>query len=415
MTSNIQKLLSAGLILVLLIAMGTTALRLLRSKNVERHLHVDLILTAEAVPGKVLRVGSKRGATVEYTCTSADAAVAVLAATSDLGQPTIRVNAGIGTDENGSRFSTGVHTVGDFTFVTIHKGYSHIPRTVSVPLTFVALKDNYSRAATGFLLEFKKFALPVRAISAPSGVALIQAEKHVYAQYIEDKRTLLIKTPGSKNLSYRILARSFESEENLKLATVESPFTLGVYDDQSDALEVQLETQKVTKKIVEVTYKDAEVRTIRGLRVLWFPTTEQTGMINGEMSSIQQTDPASPSITLLNRSKGEVSIDLDPSLHARAQKSDVVLVKISPSLDEMGLDSLGVDIKSLGFHEVKKARGNLKRPHLDHIPTLTLQFAIVGFDKVPGPIYTIPVHPIPTDPSAPKSKIRGDWSRGPQG
>ena len=226
---------------------------------------------------------------------------------------------------------------------------------------------------------------------------------------------MLIKTAGSKNLSYRILARSFESEENLKLATVESPFTLGVYDDQSDALEVQLETQKVTKKIVEVTYKDAEVRTIRGLRVLWFPTTEQTGMINGEMSSIQQTDPASPSITLLNRSKGEVSIDLDPSLHARAQKSDVVLVKISPSLDEMGLDSLGVDIKSLGFHEVKKARGNLKRPHLDHIPTLTLQFVMVGFDKVPGPIYTVPVHPIPTDPGAPKSKIRGDWSRGPQG
>ena len=377
---------------VMVIIGATVALKAIVKPKHRGRFRIDLITTVAGSQGKILKINDNKGGVAEYPCGPADAAVAVLSVSNDLQGSAIRLEAQTGKDENGSRYSVGLHKVSSFFFVTVHKGFSHIPRSVTVKLWVYAMKDERVQSYTSYNLTFKQFALPVRTVVPLTGPDLIEAEKHAYAEYVLDRQDLIVNIPPTERSGYEVLAKSFQSNENMKIALDENPVAQSVYDDQSDAVMVSLRSSKPTESTWNLTYRGAEVRVVEGRRFLWFPKTESSGLLNHEKSSIQETSANWNGIKMKNRSDGEIKINVAPSGQFRSPLDVVSLDRISPSLEEIGLSSVGIDIPSLGFHLSKRSAPNLKLGTMKKIPKLTLQFTVKGMRTIPGATYRLPVH-----------------------
>ena len=386
MTIQNPKLLIFGLAIVV-IASAVFALKSIVKPKVQGHILIQFVTAAEASRGRILKINDENGAAAEYKCGPADAAVAALTAVSDVRGSTMRLEAQTGVDENGSRYSVGLHKEGKFFFVTVHRGFSHIPRTVNVDLWFSAIRDDRVQTRTTYKLQFKRFAPPVRVISPLSGPKLVEAEKHAYAEYVVDRQSIVVDVAPRDHAGYVLLARSFQNDENIRISLAENPLAQGIYDDQSDAVLVELRSSRPTESWWNVSYKNAEIHIVDGHRVLWFPKTEATGLLNNETSSIHQTNTRPE-----NTFTSEINISVSPRLRLRSPLDVLSLESISPSLEEMGLESLQVDVNSIGLHVVKKSNPGSKTKTIDKVPNLTLRFKAIGNATSLLATYALPIH-----------------------
>lgn len=378
---------------------AAVALKAIVKPKIKGRFRIDLITTVAGTQGKILKINDDKGGVAEYPCGPADAAVAVLSVSNDLKGSAIRLEAQTGQDENGSRYSIGLHKVSSFFFVTVHKGFSRIPRSVTAKIWIYAIKDERVLSHTSYSLTFKQFALPVRTVVPLTGPGLIEAEKHAYAEYVLDRQDLIVNIPPTEQSGYEVLAKSFQSNENMKIALDENPVAQSVYNDQSDAVLVALRSSRPTESTWHLTYHDAEIRDVEGRRFLWFPKTESSGLINHEKSSIQETSANWNGIKMKNRTSGEIKINVAQRGPFRSPLDVVSLDKVSPSLEEMGLNSVDIDIPSLGFHLSKRSALSSKPGAKNKIPKLTLQFTVRGVRTIPGATYPLPVHRVQSSQS----------------
>lgn len=374
-------------------------------KPVHHQYRVDLIAETEATPGKVIRAKSPGAAQPEYRCSPQDAAVAIVYVTDSSptpGSPTIEI--GPAKDPEGHIYSTASHYFDRLIFVTIVKGFSKAPKSITFPVSVTepqqfnsTITANYKRPKPNIVVPItvKKIVPPRQYVSVPSANEAKEAEKTAIAEYVESAKSLQVKVkekaPPGFYAQALIVATSFSPEHSINISSET--------DGEQDAVKVRLTQYRRHSTQAVLTYNNAEIRTVNGIRLLVLPSGQTIGRLLGLDAFIKPLTESSFSLNRLKHSFGILAVRLPIAVgqHLPEQRH-IESIDVSPSVDSMGLDWVQLSIDSLAYSTYLKPAGATKPSAMTVIPKLTLTIHLTNDVEVSSKDLTLPVHHVKDDP-----------------
>ena len=263
-----------------------------------RRFNYELLTQQAASPGKVVRAVKDGKVLASYTCTSQDAAVAFLF---DSQEPTSEkpemfgLPADIGTgqawDEQNHAYPIRCLQKGALIRLRVPRGYSKKPKTVSFRV-FDGLDTSTSIPKLKSIV-LDQFAEPERSIppltmkEIKSADDILRIDSYFYSNWVGYTNMKLAPHVQSE------LQKNNESWTEDLLSTAFCPEgtdepEFDRYRSQLDVIKVRINRIRHRKRVITLTYRNAQIVTIDGERVLQFPTTQQVGMLEDAQASIDK-------------------------------------------------------------------------------------------------------------------------------
>ena len=365
---------------------------------------VEILAEDEAMSGKTIRVKGPDGSEVfKYVCTPEDAAVAVFTFGEKVKGTPLPAIVRSARDSERNDYQASITTKGPINVVCIKRGFAVKPKTVDVKITSSFHSENTS------VIHISKFAEPVRVLTPPTGSAAVAVEKIATAKLNRDQGQVDVKIvhplppdideyATTKDTSY---GRYGEGRGRI----VSSEW------NGLDAIEVMLKRYRRVPHDFEFHYKNAKIVTANGRNYLWLPDKQ----LMGEMQGLGVTGYTKAPIDRQKQNAAPIpsneSLELlwsaIPSPKTKPIPLDIILdtrpgevIGISPSVEEMGFDSLQLELATInvknvsrgGFRSILKAKTKAGRPKVSDIPDLTIRLRISNRVKVSTKTIVLPVH-----------------------
>jgi len=360
-------------------------------KPVHHQYRVDLISQEEAQPGKIVRATIDGLTQHDYKCSSQDASVAVVYVTDSVPGFVPNITVGQAKDPAGNRYATNLHLFNNLAFVTIYKGFSNIPKSITLPMQV---------SGVVFPITVTKIAPPERAFEPPSALEVKEAEKKVVAEYVEAHKGIFLRVTKDPAHGFyrgaRILASDFCPETDWE--------GTGPWQQQTSSIpswvKVQVARYRMNGGLTTLTYKNAQVRIINGKRVLLFPSKQNIGKLHGWNAFVNSLTESAYRDVKLKHSVGVIAIhfpELDNGQHSIGT-FEARSVSLIPNVEDLGLDWVEVNMDNLRIRLRIEAKHASQVGHSLTIPELKIRFDQAQSVKVASQILIVPVHRVKNDP-----------------
>jgi len=403
MKKPLLTLQSLGAVIVVLVAIGALV-KVMKANEPQKPIqHVDPFRTWEitllneeaAAPGKVVQAVKDGRVVGTYTCTAQDQAVAWVydegGNHNEISQPETQP-----IDEKNRHYQLSTDVKGPLVRIVVPRGHSVKPSSLAV--TFHRYNQDSKSQVVAKVITLTKFADPIRVLPTPSPSAAKAAESIVTA-------TCTTRPDGYSDVSIvtnpPMLKALRERHEYFSLTELSSSFfpegptppNLFSICDDTDAVKVAVSHYKTVETTVYLTYHNAQVVSVNGLRALRFPTTQEIGSVLDAKATIQKLMPIINQKSAHASSIGELLVRLERLPHQSADGNPTAsFASISPSVDSLGLDLLRFRLGDITCGEDLQGHRHLGQPSITTIPELKIGIHISRNVKISSQTYVVPVH-----------------------
>ncbi|MDR3690709.1 MAG: hypothetical protein P4L46_15125 [Fimbriimonas sp.] len=378
-----------------------------------------LLAQAAASPGKVIPAVKDGRVLASYTCTPQDGAIAWLYdyASTQTVQGSVVVGApvpGYGYVDGGPVVADGrgrplpdwVQQKGPLKLVVIPRGYATKPAGVRVLVADGLTPDSFET------IPISAFAEPIQCLAKPSVDETASAEESLgltaVCEVIDGESDWIqLQDRQHRDVGGRIIRSSF---------CPEGLFDPRNYGRETDAVEVLTEDRKEVDSFETLTYRNAQISDVNGIRALRLPTTQVVGHVLDATATIQKLMPFSNQRPGHASANGDMFIRLDRKTHPRRDGIPTAEVDgISPSVDELGLDLLRLRIGDSGTGVDLVGTRGIHRIGPHTIPVLTIKIRIRNWVIQKSKRYVLAVHHVhrPKPPPVPRVAGFGQPMPGP--
>lgn len=352
-------------------------------KKIRHNLSVQLIQQYAAVPGKLIEATEAGDRTRTYRCSAEDAAVAVVRVTDSVPGFVPTTLFGTPKDPEGHQYFVNPSAYGNLYFLTIVRGFSKRPKSISIPVRIYVGALRSEPDAT-FSIAITQIAEPIRVVFPPSPTQTRALAKFAKAEAINGGVYVTMKAKTAKPGFYapQVLSTSFCPSQQVGSPTY-----------QPDAVKARIDEYRTDATEYTLIYKNAQVHDFDGKRVLVLPTAQTVGKIAGADASVDALPATKYHSGHLAHSLGFVSVRVPelPVSPSALYKPRASLVRMSPSPEQMGLDFVQLQVPAMEFTEMVKARAGALKWSPEVIPEIKLVFKIMTDTKVGSRVVVLPV------------------------
>ncbi len=362
---------------------------------------VDVLAQEEATPGKIIRISGASGAeALKYTCTADDAAIAVFTIRDKESGEAIPAMIKSAKDTNQRDYSASISVGGPICVLSLKREFAVKPKVVNVNVG-----NGHVLGSKEVTIPLSKIADPVRLFVPPRGAKAAAAEKIARATFVRDRKYIDVKV-------VRPLPPDMVEYVDL-LDTSFGPAIMGfgILADCPDAVRVRLRRYRRIPIEYELIYKNAKVLHLNGTNFLSLPTKQLMGEMEGLGVMGGNRAPAEKGKSARKNLPSNQQLDLAwsvipfPKTHATLQDpnggySMGQVAAISPSIEDMGLDSLRLNLASgnidnryrAGLSAMIKATKKSELPKKAEIQELRIKVLMTHQEKVSTQEIILPVH-----------------------
>ncbi len=374
-----------GLVAIIAIASLSVFVKTIRSgivpdnnKAPKTKYSLTMLTQSAGVDGKLIVATFKGHSLGTYRCTRQDAAVAWFLLQDELGRnKSSMLSASIVDGQNIAMEGTGEGHEQAF-LVRIFKGYAIKPSKVIVKLTAMASAEQ----ETKFEAKMDQIADAERVIPELTSHQKSIANQYAIAEIFDHNTTANVHTVKPDRPGEFTHAVTLHTSHSL------GPIWSPSYWNNVDAIEARVDTFRQVESEVVLRYRNAQVATVNGLRVLRFPSNQSVGSFDHLSISISKYMPMPKRGSKTRISRGDVLLFLQPegdlSRHEITRSLlEIPIVKLEgifPSVDQMGLDFVRVRLSGTrlnsGFDQTFTASHRSSRLASDAIPELRFRTKI---------------------------------------
>jgi len=366
---------------------------------VKHSYRLNLIDQQEAIPGKLIRASGDGQAPAEYRCTEQDAAVAtVFISDSDPNDARLLVSIGESKDPEGHLYGAHSKQVGHIAFVILERGFSSKPASVSVQFEVRNEFTTIGKFELNTPIKFTKIAAPKRVLWPPSKAETEYREKLAIAETIDGIGGPFVKIVAKQTPT------NFYQSTVLETAFCpsggpNSVVSLNQRWAHPDAAKVKLDEFETLTTDVTLVYRNAEIQTVNGIRLLVLPTTQTVGEIDGSPQTIQSLPVSAFNPAHVKHPQGIITIrgSVPNAGPPSGISPSIRFVDMTPSVDEMGLSWIHLGVEA--FAKADLLTGSTKTQHsgITIIPELKMRFKFSKSVTVGSRTFVLPVHYVKED------------------
>ena len=363
-----------------------------------KELKATLVAQEEGHDGKLVEVRDGGRVVASYRCTAIDAAVAVVSVQDEDDQDRlVWYDAGAATDPGGNEYAVQGNRVGHFYFFTLMRGFGITPKSVVAKGHFEAVvplarqEPDQPKPYQGklFAFTFTKIAAPQRILTAPTGQALVEAEKVAVANYDPGSNTVRLAFPTNQHATANIVGASFCTDDVLRM--LQPP--KNVIYKQTEAVRVRFmdwRSRPSTPWIV--SYKNAKVVTKNGRKQIVFPTSQDIGDVEDGKAHIEMVPERAINFKPTKQQISDIHISVIGGKPDFSEIPKLTLSSMTPSVEEMGLDAVNLLVEKYRFNKQVLAKPHFKGHVATSIPQLTFQFLVTHTESTGSRDLVLPVH-----------------------
>ena len=389
---------------VAIVVFAKTVGAYIRSKPTQllnRRYHITLLSDEEGSPGKVIRAIRDGRVIGSYTCTNQDAEVAWLYdddATS-LDHSDIVLTS---YDSRGIPFPSLKHQVGHAIRITVPRGYSTRPDSLSIPVLEGVSTPKFMPKTKN--IKLTHFAVPVRCLMNPTPV-----QEPISRSILTAKAEQL--SNGCSYMNYQPAHR----HEFLHMTILSSTYCpegsqipdLYYYGSQTEAVKMRVDRYELVDKVTYLVYRNAQIVTINGNRTLRLPTTQIVGLIGDATAIVEKLNPIASKKTHDAHSIGELLVRLRRVRHPEVKYSPIAsFASLDPDIDSLGLDLLRFRLVDFGFGEDLLPHIPVKSASMGTIPEIKIGIKITTPVRISTNTIVVPIEHT--------KQVRTENSQGPQ-
>jgi len=433
--SNIQKLATAFVVLVAIIALGKTvrvsgvaktAPQPRRQQFLEvlggpmhwaaRTYDISLLNEEAAAPGKIVRAVKDGRIVGSYTCTSQDAEVAWFFddAYKERGGGMRFKRAGpwveriapdepVATDEDHRPFPFTRFEKGPLIRIVFPKGYASKPKSISFKL-YDGLQT-WESHPTIKTVQLTHFADPARCVPRASQPETAASESILKADcndFPGGRSAVQFEeiNPTEKDLydrhefqDFRILSSSY---------CPEGIFEPEFYFNETDTVRVCVDRYKVIDKMTYLVYKNPQLALVNGVRTLRLPTTQDVGFFANAKALIRKLLPVPVPRGSHALAVGSLTIHIERKLQSDVKYGPrASLASIYPPVDSLGLDLLKIRVVDSGLGslcgEDIRPSGAISQTPLTNIREIKIGVLVSTPVKISSKTLVLPLHHLAAD------------------
>ena len=368
-----------------------------------RRYNYTLLTQEAAVPGKIVLAIKDGKVLGSYRCTSQDAVVAWIY-DSERESSDKREHSGISaagfigkvTDEKNQEFPIRCLQIGHLIRLRIPRGFAIKPQGIAITvLDGYYSQTSIPRQKTIVLSQFaepKRFTRPPINAEVSSADKILRAECYVLPSGASNTTIVPVQPAWSEVLAKH---ESWSAEVISTAYCPEGPDEPDIshYGNQTDAIKVRINRFRYRDSLSYLTYRNARIMTVDGVRMLQLPTTQRVGKLQDAPATIERSQLPRSKKTLHQLSSGYLLIKLQRHSHKMEQAVGAAsFVSLTPTIDDLGLDILHIRIggNSVGVDLVPK--GQKRSVQISVIPELKIAINISTSYKFASDTLIIPVH-----------------------
>ena len=374
----------------------------------ERAYKLRLLSQEAASDGKVVSAIKDGKVIGGYKCTAQDAAVAWLFDDGATKYSQIEVLPTI-TDGSRQYHNFGWFTDGPLMRVVFPRGYRSKPKSVAI--TF----RPPGRYGASQAFQMTHFADPTRFLQAPKNAQPSGPDPDVSAQCtVTPDGSMSIHVDSihpsiqemalrREKLQYHVLCSSFCPPGP------QSPYF--EFGNESDAIQIIVNRYREVDSVVTLIYKNAQIESVNGVRLLRLPTTQDVGTILGNKATVQKLLPFPSTQRNQSKSEGDMIIRLDRKSQILAwEYPRAEIIGISPTVDQLGLDILKFRIADTYSTTLRSTKKSATGAFV--IPELKIFVRITDWKRLGSENLVLPVQHVRNGGQKARESVNEPLSKG---